>query len=136
MGGDDVQRERRIDVPILDLDQVAAIVADRRARWATAHGLVADPVTWVDADAQWPRPLLTDWSQVASPMSVGVRVHGDECEAEIVVYAGGWADADYARLGVDDAAISEYVELDDADAVQALLDRVIGHLSRPGANDG
>lgn len=129
MSNDTAGRERRIDVPILDLDRVAAIIAGRRALWSSAHGLVADPVTWMDADADWPHPLLADRSQVASPMSIGVHIHGDNGEALLVVYAGGWADAEYMRFDVDDSLISEYVEFDDADSVQALLDRVISHLA-------
>ena len=76
MGDDSGPRQRRIDVPILDLDRVAAIIADQHARWDSACGLVADPVTWMDADADWPRPLLTDRSQADTPMSVGVIIRG------------------------------------------------------------
>jgi hypothetical protein len=136
MGHDVARQQRRIDMPILDLDRVAAIITDRRRQWASEHGLVADPVTWMDADADWPRPLLTDRSQVISPMSVGIVIHGDVGEAQIVVYAGSWADADYARLDIDDPMVSEYVELDDADSVRTLRDRVIKHLARRGTDDG
>jgi hypothetical protein len=132
MGDDSTRHQRRIDVPILDLDRVAAMIAQRRDQWASVHGLVADPVTWMDADAAWPRPLHRDRSQVVSPMSVGVRIRGEGREAEIVVYAGGWADADCVRF---DDYVSEYVELDDADAVQVLLDRVITILAGRGAAD-
>jgi hypothetical protein len=30
-------------------------------------------------------------------MSVGVRLRNGEAEAEVVLYAGGWVDADYLR---------------------------------------
>lgn len=129
------QRYQSVDQG-LDLDRVAAIITDRRAQWASAHRLVADPVTWMGADADWPRPLLTDRLQVGSPMSVDVRVHGNDGEAQNAVYAGGWADADYARFDVDHSAISEHVELDGADSVRTLLDRVVTHLADFGAEDG
>lgn len=135
MGDNSGPRQRRIDVPILDLDRVAAIIADQRARWDSAYGLVADPVTWMDADAGWPRPLLTDRSQAGTPMSVGVIIRGDDREAQIVVYAGGWADADYVRFDIDDSMVSEYTELDDADSITHLLERVVAHLADRGAKE-
>jgi hypothetical protein len=34
MGHDDARHQRRIDMPALDLDRVAAIIADRCSQWA------------------------------------------------------------------------------------------------------
>ena len=60
-------------------------------------------------------------------MSVGVRLRVGEAEAEVVVYAGGWADAGYLPAGQQEV-IREYVELDHADEVGPLLDRIAAAL--------
>jgi hypothetical protein len=117
--------ERRIDLSNLDLDRVAAMVAARRSDWL-ALGLVADGLTWMDNDVQWPAPLVRDRSQVRRPMSLGLRVHGHANEAEFVLYAGGWADVDVVR-GIDEP-VSEYVELDEVEEFGLVLDRVIASL--------
>lgn len=49
---------------------------------------------------------------------------------------GGWADVDCVRFDIDDAVISEHVELDDVDAVQVLLDRFVTHLAGCASEDG
>ncbi|MGI8647603.1 MAG: hypothetical protein DLM55_00820 [Acidimicrobiales bacterium] len=119
--------ERRIDVSNLDLDRAASIIAARRSGWY-AVGLTADMLTWMDNDAEWPAPLLTDRSQIQRPMSLGLRISGDAGEAEFVLYAGGWADTGYAPPGSDELT-SEYFELDNAEEFGAVLDRVIGCLT-------
>jgi hypothetical protein len=62
-------------------------------------------------------------------MSVGVRVTREKpfAEAQFVLYAGGWADADYAADGYEEV-VSEYVELDDAAQLGDVLDRVVAKL--------
>jgi hypothetical protein len=52
--------------PLLDLDQVVSTLAGLRAGWIS-QGLTAGPVTWRDARASWPKPLITDRGAVAPP---------------------------------------------------------------------
>jgi hypothetical protein len=121
--------ERRVDLSNLDLDRAASMIAERRAGWL-GLGLTPHASTWVDNDAGWPAPLLTDRSQARRPMSVGVRVSREDpyAEAVFVLYAGGWADVDYVAAGYD-AVVTEHVELDDVEQFGAILDRVVAQLS-------
>ena len=114
--------ERRIDLSNLDLDQAADIIAGRRPSWL-ALGLIAEPLTWMDNDADWPRPLLTERDQAGRPMSLGVHLRGEATEAEIVLYAGGWADADLVRWATAET-FCEYAELDNADDFAPFLDHI------------
>ena len=80
--------------PPLDLNQVANTLASLRPGW-TGQGLTAGPLTWRDACASWPKPLLTDRSLVAEPESVGLTMTtADGCAGRLVIWRGGWADID------------------------------------------
>jgi hypothetical protein len=117
--------ERRVDVSNLDLDVAMQHVERRQSEWE-ANGVHLVAVTWMDNEADWPRPLLTDRAQAHRPMSLGIRLaKKDGSEAEVVLYAGGWADF-IVWIG-DDANLSQtYEELDGPDQFGDLLDR---HLS-------
>ena len=120
--------ERRIDLSNLDLDRAADLIADRVPAWSL-WGLTVHPPTWMDNEAEWPRPLVLDRGEVRRPMSVGLLVEGraELAVAQFVLYAGGWADVDHLPLGGDDV-VCEYVELDDVEAFGPLLDRVVVQL--------
>jgi hypothetical protein len=121
--------ERRTDNPIVDLDQVADVIDGRRLGWSEV-GLDVGPCTWMDQDAPWPVSLVIDRAAIKTPRSVGVVIRkGEEAEAVLVVYAGGWADADYVRLNEDEGMTTEYVEIDDMTAIEQLLDRISLHLN-------
>jgi hypothetical protein len=122
--------ERRIDRSNLDLDNVAALILDQQPGWR-ARGLSADPLTWVDNDASWPTRLLTDRGHVRRPLSPGVRVHGGDAEARIVVYTAGWYDAEYLTAGGDEV-IDEHAELDDIEALAHHLGRIAACLADAG----
>ena len=80
--------------PPLDLDKVASTLASLRPGW-TGQGLNAGPLTWRDACASWPKPLLTDRSLVAEPESVGLTMTTTDGHAgRLVIWRGGWADID------------------------------------------
>lgn len=117
--------ERRIDLSKLDLDVAAAAISERTVAWSAA-GLTSRPLTWVDNDDEWPRPLRTNRRDVVRPMSVGLRVTAGRSELDVVLYAGGWADVGMVRLDSDDpldATVSEnYVEIESADEFGRLLD--------------
>jgi hypothetical protein len=61
-------------------------------------------------------------------MSPGLRVHGHAREATFVLYAGGWADVDLIRPGIENP-ISEHIELDDVEEFGGVMDRVIARLA-------
>ncbi|MDN3297251.1 hypothetical protein QWM81_25055 [Streptomyces ficellus] len=87
---------------VVDLDEVAAVVAGRTVGWRLA-GLEVGQVTWRDAEASWPQPLETDRARVHDPDSVGVVISGPgEAELSVVLFRGGWADVDFIA-GLDDA---------------------------------
>jgi hypothetical protein len=119
--------ERRIDLSNIDLDRVAEEISERRAGWMAA-GLTVGPITWMDNEVAWPRPVATDRSEVKRPMSVGVRIErGATAEAELIVYAGGWADL--MLYGVsDEDVVGEYLEIDAGHEVGALVDRAVARL--------
>jgi hypothetical protein len=120
--------ERREDVTIVDLDQAAAVVADRRPGWSEL-GVIVDSCTWMDQEDDWPQTLHTDRSNVRRPRSLGVRIHRPAGEAQVVLYAGGWADADSVRFDRDDRVTHEYVEIDSPAGFADLLDRLVGVLT-------
>jgi hypothetical protein len=83
----------------------------------------------MDNEADWPRPLVTDRAFVLRPMSLGLMLRrADGAEAEVVLYAGGWADVATFQPEAGDVW-QDYVELDSADEFGALLDRVVARLT-------
>jgi hypothetical protein len=83
---------------LVDLDAVAAVLVQRRPQWV-AGGLTVSELTWRDASAAWPQPIVTDRAAVADPESLGLVMRGTGGdEAELVLWRGGWADLD-AVLG-------------------------------------
>ncbi|MBC2875855.1 MULTISPECIES: hypothetical protein [Streptomyces] len=80
---------------IIDLDQAAAAIAERLPHWH-ALGLAAQPLTWRDETASWPRPLLTERASAHDPDSVGLVLTGpNDTELHVVLFRGGWADIDF-----------------------------------------
>lgn len=123
--------ERRDGLSNIDLDVVANVIAARRIELEASGLAVAQP-TWMDLDAPWPAPLVTDPTQIGRPRSIGVQFFGDEdAEGLIVVYAGGWADVDYVLPG-SDVIKSEYDELNDASDFEPLFMQVCTRLLRAG----
>jgi hypothetical protein len=122
--------ERRIDLSNLDLDRAAKAVSDRRDEWSNA-GLAVHPITWMDNDVPWPAPIVTERSQVLRPRSLRVHLErGQGAEAEVVLYAGGWADVGLLTPSMT-LGQEEYHELDDVDEFGALLDNVVSRLLAP-----
>lgn len=85
-------------IPI-DLDQVASEVIGLRPSWIS-QGLAVGPVTWRDARASWPQPIVTDRNLVSEPESVGITVTAaDGRKGHLVIWRGGWADVDVLADG-------------------------------------
>jgi hypothetical protein len=85
--------------PPLDLDQVADTLDSLRPGWL-GEGLAAGRLTWRDARASWPKPVVTDRGAVAEPESVGVVLTvADGREGHLVIWRGGWADVDLLAHG-------------------------------------
>lgn len=124
---------RRIDLSNLDLDHAACLIARCTPAWLS-RGLTIDPITWMDNGTGWPAPLLADRNQAIRPKSLGLRLRGQDSEAEVVLYAGGWADLDYARPGSDEV-ISEYIELETAEEFGPVLDRITDLLTNAAPVD-
>lgn len=78
----------------LDLDQVARELTGLRPGWAE-RGITAGQLTWRDARAAWPKPIVTDRTAVAEPESVGMTLTAaNGNEALLILWRGGWADVD------------------------------------------
>ncbi|RPK67158.1 hypothetical protein EES42_23050 [Streptomyces sp. ADI95-17] len=104
---------------IIDLDQAAAKITERRHGWETV-GLTVGSVTWRDETASWPQPLQTDRSLVIEPDSIGVRITNTVgIEAHITLYRGGWADLDTLT---GDNVVCDAPQVASADAFGTLLD--------------
>jgi len=121
--------------PYLDLDRVAAVLAGLRPTW-TALGVRAGQLTWRDAQASWPQPILTDRSRIAEPESLGITLTTDRGnEALVVIWRGGWADFDVLAGGEvttnapNLASVTDCVEL-----VETAVNLISGGASpeRPG----
>lgn len=114
--------ERRVDLSNVDLDHVAALIRSR-SRSLMEDEIVVEPLLWMDNDDEWPRRLVREREVVKRPMSVGMRLsRRDRAAAEVIVYAGGWADGSAATK---DEQMTEYVEVDKPSDVAPLLDRVV-----------
>ncbi|MFJ2112102.1 hypothetical protein ACIOEX_09355 [Streptomyces sp. NPDC087850] len=80
---------------VIDLDQAAAVIAERAACWLAA-GLKVGQVTWRDETVPWPQHLETDRTLVRDPDSVGVLVFSPgDAGLSVVLFRGSWADVDY-----------------------------------------
>lgn len=109
---------------VVDLDQAAAVLAERAARWVEA-GLTVGEVTWRDEAAPWPQRLETDRELVGDPHSVGVLISGPaDAELSVVLFRGGWADVDFIA-GLDDAGTLPAFGIGSAAAFGTRLDQWI-----------
>ncbi|MFD5747982.1 hypothetical protein [Streptomyces sp. NPDC127033] len=107
---------------VVDLDQAAAVIDERVARWLEA-GLTVGRTTWRDEAAPWPPQLETDRELVRDPDSVGVRVSGPaDTELGVVLFRGGWADVEFIA-DLDDAGTLPAFGIDSAAAFGARLDQ-------------
>ncbi|MFI1015976.1 hypothetical protein [Streptomyces sp. NPDC020965] len=109
---------------VVDLDQAAAVLAERAARWGEA-GLTVGRVTWRDEAASWPQGLEIDRELVGDPDSVGVLISGPaDAELSVVLFRGGWADVDFIA-SLDDAGTLPAFGIDSAAAFGTQLDQWI-----------
>ncbi|MFF8378749.1 hypothetical protein ACF07V_21775 [Streptomyces sp. NPDC015661] len=120
---------------VVDLDEVAAVLARRTPGWASA-GLEVGRPTWRDAEAAWPQPLETDRARVHDPDSVGVVLSGPaQAELSVVLFRGGWADVDFL-VDLDDAGCLPASDITSASDFAARMDqwvsRVFGSLAGGG----
>ena len=75
----------------IDLDAAAVEIDRRRTGWGSV-GVDAGPTTWRDQSRGWPPTITPDRGAAPEPDSIGVTFRKDSQEAELVLYAGGWAD--------------------------------------------
>lgn len=107
---------------VVDLDQAAAAIAERAARWLAA-GLKAGRLTWRDEAAPWPQQLETDRALVRDPDSIGVLISGPAgAELSVVLFRGGWADVDFVA-SLEDAGTLPASDIDSAAAFGTQLDQ-------------
>ncbi|MGK5637990.1 hypothetical protein ACSNOK_06685 [Streptomyces sp. URMC 126] len=120
---------------VLDLDQAAALIAERFPRWRAA-GLTPGQPTWRDAAADWPQPLLTERSAVRDPDSLGLVLTGPtDTELSVVLFRGGWADVDFLAGPDDFGTLPTPDALTSATDVATHLDRwVLRVFDRPCRN--
>jgi hypothetical protein len=105
--------------PELDLDQVARELTGVLPGWAE-RGVTAGQLTWRDAQAAWPQPIVSDRITVDEPESVGVTLTASNGnQALLVIWRGGWADVDLL-LGTQ--VVSRAPDLHDAAACVALAE--------------
>ncbi len=109
----------------LDLDQVARKLSRLRHGWSE-RGITAGQLTWRDARACWPKPIVTDRSTVTETESVGITLTAANGEALLVLWRGGWADVDLL-LGSD--VVSRNPDLHDVAGCVALADSVADQLT-------
>lgn len=109
----------------LDLDQVARVLSGLLPGW-TERGITAGQLTWRDAQAAWPQPIVTSRITVAEPESFGVTLTAaNGNEARLVIWRGGWADVDLL-LGTH--VVSRNPDLHDAAACVALAESIAAQL--------
>lgn len=111
--------------PRLDLDQVARGLTGLLPGWAE-RGITAGQLTWREAQAAWPQPIVTSRITVAEPESVGVTLAAaNGNEARLVIWRDGWADVD---LLLGTRVVSRNPDLHDAAACVALAESIAAQL--------
>ncbi|WP_380286468.1 hypothetical protein [Kitasatospora purpeofusca] len=111
---------------VIDLDQAAAEIAERRLGWEHT-GLVVGSVTWRDEAAPWPQALEADRGRVTAPGSVGVVLAGrGEAVLGVVLFCGGWADVDAHTLTGD--VVTEAPAVESPKAFGGLLDSCVARV--------
>jgi hypothetical protein len=112
--------------PQLDLDQVARELTGLQPGWAE-HGITAGQLTWRDAGATWPKPIVTSRATVAEPESVGMTLTAaNGNEAILVLWRGGWADVD---LLLGRHVLSRAPDLQDVAGCVALAESIAEQLT-------
>lgn len=102
----------------VDLDELAHRLERMRSEWQRlAH---VGPLTWRDARAAWPQPIVDNRLVVQVPESVGILLRREEDEAQFCVWAGGWADID---MVMDGEHVPLYAEFDTVDGAYAAVVR-------------
>jgi hypothetical protein len=113
--------------PHLDLDQVARELIGLRLGW-TERGITAGQLTWRDARAAWPKPIVTDRTTVAEPESVGIILTvANGNEAHLILWRGGWADVDILDFE-SQVIISSVPHLRDVAGCVALAESIAAQL--------
>ncbi|MEU6763841.1 hypothetical protein ABZ916_15115 [Streptomyces sp. NPDC046853] len=121
---------------IVDLDEAAAVLAERAAGWRSA-GLEVGQVTWRDAEASWAQPLETDRAEVRDPDSVGVAISGPrEAELLVVLFRGGWADVDFIVGSLDEAVALPASGITSASDFGARMDQWVARVLEVGGSAG
>jgi hypothetical protein len=112
--------------PRLDLDQVARELTRLRPGWAE-RGITAGQLTWRDAQAEWPKPIVTDRTTVAEPESVGMTLTAaNGTQAILILWRGGWGDVD---LLLGSQVVSRAPDLYDVAGCVALAESIAAQLN-------
>lgn len=107
---------------LVDLDDLAAKLGSHISQWATIATVSA--LTWRDEKASWPQPIVTDRAAVEVPESLGFTVStGADDVLQVVVWAGGWADADALK---DGTISTPHLTFSDADEALAAVVSFVG----------
>ncbi|PYY33284.1 hypothetical protein DEJ16_13895 [Curtobacterium sp. MCJR17_055] len=115
---------------LVDLDALALLLRPHLDDWARSAAV--GPLTWRDEDAAWPQPIERHRSRVSSPESLGLRLWRGSDELELVVWTGGWADADRFVDGRLEATAPDFTDADSAYA--AVVDLVAEFLHAAGVD--
>ncbi|MFG2715724.1 hypothetical protein ACGFX2_35100 [Streptomyces goshikiensis] len=112
---------------VVDLDEVAAVLASQAVGWRSA-GLEVGLVTWRDAEASWPQPPEPDRARVHDPHSVGVAISGPgKAELSVVLFRGGWADVDFIA-SLDDAGCLPASDIASASDFEVRMDQWVARV--------
>ncbi len=124
--------DRSLDRTVLDLDQAANEVQRRWFVW-TAAGLRVHPITWAGDETE--RPPLVGRPEGTTPRSLRLRASRPNAQADVVLYADGWAETAVRR---PDAAATAHAtaQIDSVEAFGLLLDRVVELITWSGPGPG
>lgn len=103
---------------VVDLDELARRLTRLRPEWE--RNAQVGPFTWRDEQVPWPQPIMADRAAVKVPESLGVHLRSGDDEAEIVIWAGGWADIGFL---LDEGVTNLYAEFQDIDGAYAAVAR-------------
>jgi hypothetical protein len=118
--------------PDIDLDRVAGKLTELRPGW-TQRGLTIGELTWRDAAAAWPQPIVTDRNQVADPESLGITLTASNGnEGFLVIWRGGWADVGQLIYG---KALHGAPDLRDEADCTALAESIASQLAAPPSSE-
>lgn len=105
---------------VIDVDELARRIIASSSVWR-AHAQFGG-LTWRDETSSWPKPIVTERSEVRVPESVGFTLERSSDVLTFVAWTGGWADV---SILIDQNVTTPHVEFSSVDEAMAHIARIV-----------